>query len=302
MGQNNGIRGRHELIPSSLRIEAVVSQFIGAVLRAVVVLIVIATPALLIPGADPESAQVVTLVGLITAIFVAVEYNASYPALIEFRDAPPFNRVRIIAAFLTLFGLSVIMTAAGSQSTLALVLTALGLLVGRALEFPYSPLTLVLETLPEGTDIMLVTKIQIMAGLACFISLLSLCIFAILIRLQHWPNRGSAFNVWINLPTFDPTTGGDVVTRLIRDSRVNVILGLTLPFILPAMLVLTANHFEVSITTSPQTLVWSITLWMFLPLSLFMRGLAMGRIADMIRARRARLVAGLDHDRQASLA
>jgi len=280
----------------------VVSQFIGAVLRAVVVLIVIATPALLIPGADPESAQVVTLVGLITAIFVAVEYNASYPALIEFRDAPPFNRVRIIAAFLTLFGLSVIMTAAGSQSTLALVLTALGLLVGRALEFPYSPLTLVLETLPEGTDIMLVTKIQIMAGLACFISLLSLCIFAILIRLQHWPNRGSAFNVWINLPTFDPTTGGDVVTRLIRDSRVNVILGLTLPFILPAMLVLTANHFEVSITTSPQTLVWSITLWMFLPLSLFMRGLAMGRIADMIRARRARLVAGLDHDRQASLA
>ncbi len=279
-----------------------VSQFIGAVLRAVVVLIVIATPALLIPGADPESAQVVTLVGLITAIFVAVEYNASYPALIEFRDAPPFNRVRIIAAFLTLFGLSVIMTAAGSQSTLALVLTALGLLVGRALEFPYSPLTLVLETLPEGTDIMLVTKIQIMAGLACFISLLSLCIFAILIRLQHWPNRGSAFNVWINLPTFDPTTGGDVVTRLIRDSRVNVILGLTLPFILPAMLVLTANHFEVSITTSPQTLVWSITLWMFLPLSLFMRGLAMGRIADMIRARRARLVAGLDHDRQASLA
>jgi len=280
-----------------LRIEAVVSQFIGAVVRAVLALIVIATPALLISGTHPETAQVVMLVGLLVAIFVAIEYTAGYPSLIEFRDAPPFNRVRIIAVFLTLFALSVVVTAAASQSTLSMVLTALGLLVGRALEFPYSPLTLVLQTLQEGVDPFLAVRVQIMAGLAVFIALLSLCVFAILIRLHHWPNRGSSFNVWINLPTFDPTTGGDVVARLIRDSRVNIILGLVLPFIMPAVLVLTANHLEVSIVTSPHTLVWSITLWMFLPLSLFMRGLAMGRIADMIQARRARLVAGLDHDR-----
>jgi hypothetical protein len=35
---------------------------------------------------------------------------------------------------------------------------------------------------------------------------------------------------------------------------------------------------------------------MFLPLSMFMRGLAMARIADMIRERRARLIATLEQD------
>jgi hypothetical protein len=38
--------------------------------------------------------------------------------------------------------------------------------------------------------------------------------------------------------------------------------------------------------TSPQTLIWTMAAWSFLPASLFMRGIAMGRIADMIREKR----------------
>jgi hypothetical protein len=38
--------------------------------------------------------------------------------------------------------------------------------------------------------------------------------------------------------------------------------------------------------TSSQTLIWTITAWAFLPASLFMRGIAMGRVADMIVERR----------------
>jgi hypothetical protein len=35
-----------------------------------------------------------------------------------------------------------------------------------------------------------------------------------------------------------------------------------------------------------QTLVWTMTAWAFLPASLFMRGIAMGRVADLIAAKR----------------
>jgi hypothetical protein len=37
---------------------------------------------------------------------------------------------------------------------------------------------------------------------------------------------------------------------------------------------------------SPQTLIWTVAAWSFLPASLFMRGIAMHRVADMIREKR----------------
>jgi hypothetical protein len=134
---------------------------------------------------------------------------------------------------------------------------------------------------------------QGMAGIATLVMLFSIFCFALLIRLNQWPNRGSSFNVWINLPTFDPTTGGDVVKRLRRDSLVNVILGVFAPFVLPVVAVVAANHIEINVLSSPHALVWGITLWMFIPLSMLMRGLAMSRVADMIGQRRARLTASV---------
>ena len=272
------------------------TRLVGALLRAMMIVVVILTPSLLIPGTGADSGTMMTLVALAFAGVVLFEYGAKFPGLIEFRDAPPFNRIRVIALFLTLFGLSVISVSDHNGSTLTVVVSALGFLVGRALDFPYSPLRLVLEELPQGVDMAAAAQIQAMAGLAVLITLLSLFVFATLLRLEHWPNRGTAFNVWINLPTFDPTAGGDVVKRLKRDGHVNVIFGICAPFVIPAVLVMGANQLQVSLQGSPQTMVWAVAIWMFLPLSLIMRGQAMLRIARMIRARRARLVAGIELD------
>jgi len=273
----------------------VLSQLIGAVVRAIIVLLVVATPSLILPGTTAEGAQMVTLVGLALAGFVAMEYGATYPALVEFRDAPPFNRVRALTLMLTLFSLSVVI-AGGPDSSLALVLRALGLVMGAALDFPWSPMTVILDRLPDGMAPVSLAEIKVMVGLTIFIMLGALAIFALLLRLRQWPNREMAFNVWINLPTFDPTAGGDVVKRLKRDARINIILGFALLFVVPIIAIFAARHMGMSILGSHHTMVWGIALWMFLPLSLFMRGLAMGRIADMITNRRARLVAAVAAD------
>ncbi|WP_247716884.1 hypothetical protein [Gymnodinialimonas ceratoperidinii] len=269
------------------------TRLAGALVRAIMIVVVILTPSLLLPGTTAESAQLATLVALAFAMIIMFEYGAKYPGLIEFRNAPPFNRIRVIALFLMLFGLSIIIGNGNEGSTLTVIITALGFLVGRALDFPYSPLRVVLDYLPQGVDPTLAVQIQAMAGLVMLVTLISLFLFAALLRLENWPNRGTAFNVWVNLPTFDPTAGGDVVKRLNRDGRVNVIFGLTAPFIIPVVVVMASNQVQVSLTGSPQTMVWAMTLWMFLPLSLIMRGQAMLRVARMIRARRARLVAGV---------
>lgn len=271
-------------------------RLFGALMRAVIVMIVLATPSLLVPGTTEGSAQMVALIAIIMGLFVVVEYAARFPVLIEFRDAAPFNRVRIIALFLTLYVLSVQVGSGSSDTTLSIVVETIGHLVGSGLDFSFSPLRLVLDHLPPSVGPDYARQVQSMAGLSVLVTAAALGFFTFIMRTGRWPARDSAFNVWINLPTFDPTTGGDVVRRLTQDGQVNIIFGICSPFVIPVVAVMGANQLNVQVLGSPQVMVWAVTLWMFLPLSLIMRGQAMLRIAAMIRARRARLVAALDAD------
>ena len=100
--------------------------------------------------------------------------------------------------------------------------------------------------------------------------------------------RRSAFNVWVNLPLFDPTAGGDVLQRLRRDARFNIAFGFLLPFVIPAVVKATSDLIDPITLENPQTLIWTITAWAFLPASMIMRGIAMGRVADLIEAKRRR--------------
>jgi hypothetical protein len=264
----------------------VFSRLAGAILRAILVALLIATPSLLLPSSSPETTQIVTLIALFSAALVIFEYASVYPSLIEFRDAPPFNRVRFMSLFVTVFLLSVISRGQIEPTNLTQFVQAVGGLIGYAIDFPYSPVRLVLQMFPTDTSADNIFMVRTAAGLAYLISLITLTIFIIILRLQGWPVQGRSFNVWVNLPTFDPTAGGDVVVRLIRDARLNIILGFVLPFLTPVVVSSASTLFTPVTVGSPQTLIWTVSAWAFLPASLFMRGIAMHRIAEMIREQR----------------
>jgi hypothetical protein len=183
-----------------------------------------------------------------------------------------------------------------------MAITQVGDAVGTAIDFPYSPVRLVLLLLPAQADPHEVFVLRAAAGLAYLISLMTLGIFVVLTRAHFWPWPGTAFNVWVNLPTFDPTAGGDVVTRLERDARFNIALGFLLPFLAPAVFKAASTGFIPVSLDNPQMLIWTMAAWSFLPASLFMRGIAMGRVADMIRASRARAEAEAQADGSGRLA
>jgi hypothetical protein len=266
--------------------KSVVSQMVGAFVRACLVVFLIAAPSALLPNVSPEGKQMVALVALFAGLLTFIEYNATYPGLVEFRNAPPFNRIRFGMLFIMVFMLSLLERGVGAPSTLTELVTAVGTLIGIAMDFPYSPVRLVMLTMAEGATPAQMMLIRSAAGLAYLISLISLAVFLIALKIGGWPGRGEAFNVWINLPTFDPTGGGDVVDRLNRDARVNIALGFLLPFLIPAVVKMGLDNMAHLPSSSPQTLVWTMTAWAFLPASLFMRGIALGRIAEMIRDRR----------------
>ena len=273
---------------------AVISQLSGAIARAFLVVLLIAMPSMMLPSISQDGALIVALIAVFAAIFTFVEYASSYPSLVEFRDAPPFNRMRFVSLFFTVFFLTLIARGQTDPTTLTQLCDAVGTLIGKSIDFPFSPVRLVVLMMPENTSAELLIQVRTAAGISYITSLMSLAAFLIALRLNSWPGRNGQFNVWVNLPTFDPTAGGDVVARLRRDGQINIILGFLLPFIIPAVVKLAADTFDPISMANPETLIWTMTAWAFLPASLFMRGIALGRVATMIQNQRQRAYAKAD--------
>lgn len=258
----------------------------GAAVRAFLVMVVIVLPSVILPGIGTDTKQIVALVALFAGTLVFVEYNAVYPSLVEFRDGAPFNRIRYLMLFAIILFLSVIVADREDPTTVSRLFRAVGIVIGEALDFPYSPVRLATYMLNDTATPEQVLELRSTAGTAYMVSLISLAVFVVVLKIAGWPSTKSAFNVWVNLPTFEPTAGGDVVDRLERDARVNLAVGFLLPFLIPALVALVTSGLPPQALTSPQTLIWTVAAWAFLPAGLLMRGVAMARIADMIRVKR----------------
>jgi hypothetical protein len=295
--RQNGTRERHRIAFSQFEGKwAVVHRVLGALLRATFVVVLITAPSALLPNVSADSAQVVALVAFFGAALTFFEYVSAYPGLVEFRDAPPFNRLRFGSLFVTVILLTLIVRGQTTPTVVTDFVTAIGALIGYVLDFPYSPVRLMLVALPETSTMQDVELMREVAGMSYLISLMALSIFLIVLRIGHWPSKSGSFNVWINLPTFDPTAGGDVVERLKRDARVNAIIGFSLPFVIPAVLHSASSLFGGLSVTNDQSMIWAVAAWAFLPSSLFMRGIAMGRVASMIEEKRRQTYARADLD------
>jgi len=264
----------------------VFGRYIGALVRAILVIMAIAMPSILLPTISDDTGQIVTLVGIFAAALTFFEYASVYPGLVEFRDAPPFNRIRYASLMATVVLLSAVVLARIQPSTFAVFVDVLGSAMARSIDLPYSPVRLLVLMLPADAPQAQIDLLRTAGGIAYMTSLITLGYFVVVIRALGWPTSGQSFNVWVNLPTFDPTTGGDVVERLRRDAWFNIALGFLLPFLIPAVIKAISTGFSPVTLDSPHTMIWTVTAWAFLPASLFMRGIAMGRVASMIEEKR----------------
>ena len=283
----NGIRPRHRIATDRNEGKtAVFSRLSGAAFRAALVILMIATPSLVLTSTAADTAQVVALVAIVAGLFILVEYYAGSTSLLEFRDAPPFNRVRYFGLASTVLALTVIAKGAYDPTTITVLFEVIGSALAEAMDFPYSPVRLVVLMLPAEASGALVESVRTAAGLSYLVSMVSLAFFVLVLRLNNWPNQRGGFNVWTNLPTFDPTAGGDVVVRLERDGQLNLILGFLLPFLIPAFVKLASDVFNPINLQDSHTLIWTMTAWAFIPASLIMRGIAMLRVSQMIAIQR----------------
>ncbi len=270
---------------------AVFGRVISALTRALLMALLFALPTVLMPSVSGDAIHIMMLFALFAGLLVFIEYVSTYPSIVEFRYAPPFNRLRFLAVFLTVFCLSVIARGEVAPSAFTSFLHALGFIVGDAIDFPYSPVRLMVIMLPDNASHELMMEVRTASGMAYLISLCALAVFYFFVRILGWPARNGAFNVWVNLPLFDPTAGGDVLPRLQRDGRLNIALGFLMPFLIPAVVQMMSDLIDPIHLDDPLTLIWTITAWAFIPASMIMRGMAMVRVATMISENRRRAYA-----------
>ncbi|SPF81117.1 hypothetical protein [Pseudoprimorskyibacter insulae] len=269
-----------------------IHRSVSAGIRACLVATLISMPAILVPGVDADTTQIVALLALLAGVLTFVEYNSTYPSIIDFRSAPPLNRLRFGTLFVTVFAMTQLQV--GSGSPVYGSVQAVAQAFGTVLDIPFSPVRLALLSMPADMPQAAADDFRLYASLAYGVSIATIAIFAVLARALDWPLNNGAFNVLTNLPLFDPTTGGDVLSRMKRDTSINLILGFLLPFLIPAMVKLLSPVMDPLSYVTPQTLIWAICAWAFIPSSMFIRGIALWRISGLIEEKRRRAYAQQD--------
>lgn len=263
-----------------------IARTTGAAIRGLLVALLVLTPALYLPASTSNGTEIVVFLAILAFILTFAEYNSAFPSFIEFRDAPPVNRLRFVGLMSMISFLTLICKNAYAPTDLTSTTYAVGLAVANVVDFPYSPVRLVVLMLPADASQPLVELVRITSSVAYVAALVTIASFAYAVKLRGWPTGNGAFNVWTNLPLFDPTKGGDVVTRLQRDGRLNISVGVLLPFLIPALIKILTDFIDPLSLSNPQTLIWTMSAWAFLPASMIMRGMATLRIAGLIVEKR----------------
>lgn len=265
------------------------SVFAGAVLRATAVILVVMLPSIYVGSASADAALGTLFLALSIGFLVFVEYNADAPSFIEFRDAPPVNLIRFTMLALTVVTLSLGFRDDLAPSMLTGISTRLMAFFGSALDLPYSPVHLFGLAVPSGTSGVLHELIIGMAAVAAIIGFGAILCATAIFWLLGWPLHGRSFNLWVNLPSFEPISGTDTAKRLTDDATRTLVIAFLMPFALPA-LASYLGAFPSSFDNFPrQTIVWMVAIWAFLPTSMAIRGIALFFVVRSINAQRRRI-------------
>lgn len=263
-------------------------RLLGAIVRAVMVLVVVAAPAILLPNVSQAAQEISLIIGGIAGAFTLFEYASTHPGLVDFRFAPPYNRIRFVTFAVQIIALVFLCRATSGADAFSPAILAYSDQAVAIMNLPLSPVRVAVELIGEGGS----ETFQVLLGRAAAVSFTfafaSFLFFALTLWVFRWPVGRDNFNLWINLPTFEPSSGRDVERRLYRDGTANILIGIALPFVIPVVASRSGGWFDPSVLENYQPLIWGAALWSFLPASLIIRGAALLKVGWLVKRARTR--------------
>lgn len=258
----------------------------GGILRALIVLLALFAPAVLVPGVSSSAREISAVIGAIAGLCVFFEYAARNPGLIDFRFAPPYNRARFAVFCAILFMMVFFVRAQDGRDDFSGQILSASLNVGQRFDFQLSPVAMAGAMLADPASPLMATVLRGAAALSFVTAATGTLFFGVLFWVTPWPTGREQFNLWINLPTLETAYGAEVERRLFRLAFAMIALGLGAPFALLALASRAGGVFDPTALLDPLALVWGATLWASAPMYLMLRGLAIAKIAWLIRRAR----------------
>lgn len=265
-----------------------IQRLIGALTRAIVLVLIVAAPAFLLPGVSVASQEITLVVAGIGAAFTIFEYASTHPVLIDFRFAPPYNRMRFLVFGAQVIAVVFLCRAHAGQDPFSQGYLAAADRIAAYLDFPLSPVSFGAGIVADRVSPAFGDLVVQAAALSFAVTIVPLVLFGLLLWVMGWPVRRHDFNLWVNLPTFEPVYGAAVARGLTRDGRVNLIAGIAALYLLPFILAQIAGMYGLATEPGYQPVVWGATIWAVVSGSLLIRGLAILKIAHLVsRVQRA---------------
>ena len=277
-------RDRPEEVPEGADGRRLSARARGAIPRAAVAALLVAAPALVLPQVGVGAVEISLIVALLVSLLVLFEYGATAPALVDFRFAPPANRMRFAVAALAMAPTLAFVWALGADGALASALRGAGRALGEALGGPGTPAGFVAEVLRRPAALAPDPAVQAAAALASTAAWVATAGFAAVIWFGRWPGPFDAFDRFVNLPTFEPVTGPDAPGRLAGRALMVMATGFAAPFGALAAASLIVRNYDADAFASPLALVWLLTLWAAAPGAVILRGVALLKLSRLIRA------------------
>ena len=259
-------------------------RLFGAIFRALWVVVVATIPSLLLPSASQGAVEFALIIGAIIGMFTFFEYGSTTPGFVDFRYAPPYNRFRAFTIAMQVVTITLVCRAVelGLSDS---VLINWAQQAAQMLDFKYSPVSMAIDSIlsdsrfSDTTAILLVYSIttSFVIGVGMTFA------FALILWVFAWPRDRESFNLWANLPTFQPSNEGSIPKRLRRDAYFNIVLGVALIYALPFIPTYGFDWLTVDIFENGQVMVWAATLWVFIATSLIARASAMLKIARILK-------------------
>lgn len=258
-------------------------RLIGAIFRALWVVVVAAIPSLLLPSASQGAVEFALIIGTIIGMFTFFEYGSSMPGFVDFRYAPPYNRFRAFTIAMQVVAITLVCRAV-ELGLSGSVLLDWAQQAAQMLDFKYSPVSMAIDNILSGSRFSDTTAILLVYSITTsFVVGVGLTLaFSSLLWVFGWPRDREGFNLWANLPTFQPSEGTSIPKRLRRDAYFNIILGVVLIYALPFIPTYGFDWLTVELLENNQAMVWAATFWVFISTSLIARASAMLKIARIL--------------------
>ncbi|GLQ35437.1 hypothetical protein GCM10007939_17200 [Amylibacter marinus] len=253
-------------------------RLLGATIRAGLVFLTILMPTAMLTSGFGD----ISLFSIVLAVFASsvifAEYLVEVPAVLEFRYASPYNRLR----FLVVITLTLVV-ARGVRDGLVLqevsgVLGWLEAMSGRMFSGWLSPVDLLDQAMNYGTGAV-GHNMHNIASFALLVSIFSCCFIGVWLWTGPWPLSQDGFNLWPNMPSFSVRAGQRAAVSMSRIAILSFTLAISLPFILPFFIGFGRVYLGLDYSNSPLTSFWIVFFWAVIPAMALVRTIALLKLA-----------------------